>query len=1547
MENVSNSAKSNEEVLDSLLLKINKLKEQPESIPSNQLNELSSYIDMLSNSPEENNLIPPPQYILDAIIKNSKDIIYVKDTLLRYTECSDTMLTYFKIKKTDFIGKDDLDLFGEKIGADIQEKDREVLSGKSIEYDSNRTINGKNVVLRNIKFPIKDENNDILGICGISYDITESEKTLTALRDSEEEYRLLVETTDAIIIVHDDQGIINFINRSGLDFIGKAFDEIIGTNIWELVPKEEIQNVKQRAEQRTSGVNERLKYDITMVNNKNEPRIFEIHSSTMLRKGKFSGILLVARDITDRKKAELQSHESKMRLRTLINATPDIICFKDGNGAWLEANNADLELFGLRDVDYYGKTDAQLAEFTNPIYRDAFNQCELSDEKAWTNNDIYIDEEVIPKPDGSENIYEIIKVPMFNADGSRKGLVVLGRDITARKKAELERKDTIHELQFMNEIMAEANAVSNIDDLCKKITKKIHEANPKCFISLSMFEIEENKVYIKAVEAPQGLFKRITTMLGINPENTTISPDNMEDSGKYFKAGKLIEVEGGLFELMAGKVPLVICKNVERLFNRDKVYTIGISLDNKLVGGISIFKPKNTDLKYVSSIETIAKQIGVILRRKQVEEKLLYDAHILANVSDSIIATDLDRNITYWNNVAEKLYGWKQSEVLGKCIVNFIDVRVEGMQRDDFHANILREGFLRTEAVHIGRNGVPIIVDWSVTVIKNNQGEKIGTVSITRNITERKQQDQEKIKMATRLSLAVESGKIGIWELDLENDLLIWDDKMYELYGIEKTQFTDNFAAWQNALHPDKKEEYIQTSLKAINGEIPYDTEFRILRPDNTIRYIKANAEFMKDEYGNNIRMIGINYDITDHKNIEKELKEREERFYQLFDNINSGVAIYKPVDDGEDFEFVEINKAGEKLSNITIEKAKGKRITEIYPNVNEIGLLNAMQRVAATGKSEHLPLKMYKDNRITQWVENFVYRLPSGLIVAIYEDTSEKRRAEENERREKEVNQEFALLARKFMKHHSLDEISDIMLATALRLTSSEHGFVGYIEPETGYFNCASMSQDVMKACEVQKEGVIFKEFKGIWGWTLIHKKSMMTNNFTHDKRSIGLPDGHIPIKTFMASPALIGEQLIGQIAVSNKSENYTDLDLKNLERLADLYAIAVERIRNEQIIAIAKREAEDSNKLKKSLLLNMSHEVRTPINGIMGLTSVLIDLIEETEYVELLNKVQNSTKRLLATLSNVITYAQLTAKSHFHILEDIHINRVIENIYDEYKYLAINKKIKLLYETNSESIYVKANLESINQIFSNLIDNAIKFTNEGEIAISIHCDETSCTFKIKDSGIGITKKDQELIFDEFRQVSEGYNRAYEGTGLGLAIVKRNVELLRGTIELESSPNKGTTFIIKLPRSNVSLVNNEAADSGTHTNNAKITRKSKPKVLVVEDNQINIEVIKLQFLDVFNIHSAINGEEALVLLKKNDYDLILMDINLGYGMDGIEVAKTIREKNHSETPIIAVTGYVFEEDKQLILNNGFNGYISKPFTKNQLEEEIRKVIDI
>ena len=244
-------------------------------------------------------------------------------------------------------------------------------------------------------------------------------------------------------------------------------------------------------------------------------------------------------------------------------------------------------------------------------------------------------------------------------------------------------------------------------------------------------------------------------------------------------------------------------------------------------------------------------------------------------------------------------------------------------------------------------------------------------------------------KSEERFNIAADTAKIGVWDRDIIHNRLIWDDRMYRLYGIRKADFNEGYEAWIQYVHPDDLDRTSAEVIAAEHGEKSFDTEFRIIRPDGETRHIRAFGKVIRDEDGTPLRMIGTNQDVT-------EQIETHARFQMLFEHMNNCVAIYKPQENNSDFKFINMNPKGLRYSKLSREEVIGRNVTEVFPGVKESGVFDALQRVAQTGKPEYLPLKQYKDNRIELWVENHIFKLPSGLIVAVYEDITEKHQAEE-----------------------------------------------------------------------------------------------------------------------------------------------------------------------------------------------------------------------------------------------------------------------------------------------------------------------------------------------------------------------------------------------------------------------------------------------------------------------------------------------------------------------------------------------------------------------
>jgi len=387
-----------------------------------------------------------------------------------------------------------------------------------------------------------------------------------------------------------------------------------------------------------------------------------------------------------------------------------------------------------------------------------------------------------------------------------------------------------------------------------------------------------------------------------------------------------------------------------------------------------------------------------------------------------------------------------------------------------------------------------------------------------------------------------------------------------------------------------------------------------------------------------------------------------------------------------------------------------------------------------------------------------------------------------------------------------------------------------------------------------------------------------------------------------------------------------------------------------NEEL-KFANNKAEESNRLKASLLSNLSHEFRTPMTGILGMSVILKEKNLDADNVTIINYIQTSGRRLMQTLNAILEFAN--DESEIKNIKLIPLSTTFEPVVSEYKKKAGNKGLNFRYTVSDNNLAVNSTEKIIKQILCNLLDNAIKFTEAGNIEVTVS-KETNMTelfakITVEDSGIGISPKDQEMIFQEFRQVSEGIARSYEGVGLGLTLVKKMTEMMKGRITVRSQAGKGSVFTVFLPAELINTVlpfgEQEIKINMKNTNHLPDEENS--QILLVEDNLINIKVTQAFLQDHYLLDYARTGQRAIEMAENKKYAIILMDINLGIGMDGINTAKAIRKiPGYENTPVIALTGYAMESEKEKLLSEGFAFHLAKPFDKSALLEVIGNILE-
>ncbi len=388
----------------------------------------------------------------------------------------------------------------------------------------------------------------------------------------------------------------------------------------------------------------------------------------------------------------------------------------------------------------------------------------------------------------------------------------------------------------------------------------------------------------------------------------------------------------------------------------------------------------------------------------------------------------------------------------------------------------------------------------------------------------------------------------------------------------------------------------------------------------------------------------------------------------------------------------------------------------------------------------------------------------------------------------------------------------------------------------------------------------------------------------------------------------------------------------------------------------------AEEANKLKFNLLSNMSHELRTPLTGIIGFSSLLRDELMDTDHVQITDKILKSSKRLLVTLNSVLNLAEIESGNYPISLTEFNLSTYTKYFLTNYDKNATEKNLTFDIEIIDDEICAVGDENLFKQILMHITDNALKFTNIGGVKVQVTSQEDDqgnpqAVVKVIDSGIGICEDDQTKIFREFRQLSEGIRRNFEGSGLGLSVAKKMIKLMKGDIHVKSNLNQGSTFSIILPGARKYMFNSDLTitikpnpDLKNITpvikNRIAEEREVLPSILSIEDNLLNSELVNLFLRNIFTVDSANSYDQALYKLRTGKYDAVLIDINLGKGPSGIDIAKEIRNMAGYELiPLIALTGYALLKDEKYLLSEGFNFYLHKPFDREDLIKVLNKAL--
>lgn len=540
-----------------------------------------------------------------------------------------------------------------------------------------------------------------------------------------------------------------------------------------------------------------------------------------------------------------------------------------------------------------------------------------------------------------------------------------------------------------------------------------------------------------------------------------------------------------------------------------------------------------------------------------------------------------------------------------------------------------------------------------------------------------------------------------------------------------------------------------------------------------------------------------------------------------------------------------------------------------------------------------------------------------------------------------KDVRRQKAQLALYSMEHTSQNDLLDTALEDMLAITDSSIGYIFLYDEDTCLFTVYAWSKSVMLECTIiHKQTVYQLEKIGLLGEAVRQRRPIITNDYAvANPLKHGQPEGHVPLVRHLSLPVFCNNKIVAVVGVGNKAVDYTDNDVRQLQLFMEGVWNIVERRKAVEELQIAKEFAESSNRMKTELLANLSHELRTPLNGVIGGSQLMrfTDLSEEqAEYLDIIDVASGNE---LDLVNNLLELVKLEAEGTVLEQSPFSIRQCIDEVIQAHLGVARVKNIELCQELPEDiPVEVVGDKVRIRQILHSLLGNALKFTEQGMVKIKLVCESDhkgrfrTC-FSVIDTGIGIEADKLDAIFELFIQSDMSNTRSFGGLGLGLSICRRLVTLMGGRIWVESTPGKGSSFHFEL------FLNQ----------NDSINRGMKPQrdmqILLVDDDHLSLLTSEALLCKLgHQVMTARNGKEAVSLCKRKIFDLLLMDIHMPTlnGFDALLQIRAIeKEQGRDRVPVVAQTAYACLNYHDSFLSADFDGFISKPLMREELEAVI------
>ena len=968
-----------------------------------------------------------------------------------------------------------------------------------------------------------------------------------------------------------------------------------------------------------------------------------------------------------------------------------------------------------------------------------------------------------------------------------------------------------------------------------------------------------------------------------------------EDDEKVIKVGCIIETE----------------ENFDGRYYKSIKFPITTPNSPSMLGGFSIDITERKKMEQALQEANDKLEQRVAERTEQLQNSEEKYRRITDNMGDIVIELDSQGNIKYISPSHLKLFGKKYESRIG--VSAFDDIHPEDLDRvvTQFMEGLRTKTDRESDYRYRHADGHYIWIRSLGHAIFNDAGELSSIIITSQEITARKQAEQALQKSEANYKQLFDNSPAGIYQIDFRTGkLLKANDIICEYFGCSQEEITSINP--NDILTNESRQLLLERAKKMKSGEkITENTEFEIVDKDGKSRWLQLNNKYIYDS-GNIIGSDVVAHDITERKLMEKEMQESETKFRTIFEAFED--VYFETEMNGN---ITVISPSVYKVTGWKPEELIGHSAILFYPNPEDRSvILTAILNNGHVNDYE-LNLVMRDSSQVVASLSAHLAYDSSGTairMIGTLRDITERKRAE-NELHESE-NKYRQLI------ENSHDIIYTINLEGIFTFVSPswtknighlEREVVGkpfqtFIHPDDFGRLKMILQQSIEKSERSVNVEYRAQHADGSWRW--------------YNTNSIPLKDKDGTIIGFEGSASDITErkQAEEKMIVMNRQMEVTMERANKMAFQAELGTIA-----------------------KNRFLANMSHEIRTPLSGLIGMTGLLLDTPLTDKQRRYAEKINTSGEALLEVLNDILDYSKIEAGKMTYERIPFSVEKVIDEVVKVFGPRATEKVISLSSTIDPElPTALLGSPQHLTQIISNLIGNAVKFTSIGKIEIAVRVQKQNATdvelaISVRDTGIGMTKAGLSKLFQAFSQADSSTTRRFGGTGLGLAISKQLVELMGGTIQVESTPGSGSVFTVSIsfPITTETQVTDLQKSQGMP--HVKFTGV---RALVAEDHEINREII-VELLRQRGIEADIakNGREAVEMVRAQDYDILFMDIEMPE-MDGITATRKIRNLGRDSIdrlPVIAMTAHGLTGDREKSMAAGMNDHLTKPISPDIL----------